>query len=371
MENAGRTMIIGPVAWGGVWGHGPELARFLAVRREVLYFDPLRPPNPSAPSFTGDDSCPPPSGLRVHRRTSRFAPGILYGIEMEWKNFLAALRSGADSLVTYYALGSVLALLWFRLRGRRSMLVSADSPELLRHPLARVLSGGIGLRLSAALASVSLATSGPLHEDLARVTRRRALVTNGVNLDSLPAEVSRAERVSGAPFTVGFIGFFGEWVDLGSVVEAARALPDVRFVLVGEGPARDCMEGREKGLENVTFAGRVPHSRVFDEIARMDLCLVPFAVNEVTDRVNPVKLFEYWALGKPVLASACRELIRMAEIEPGALDIYRHPGELTEKIRALRDNRELRENNSRRAREAVVNHDWKVLGERIEKLLHG
>ena len=104
-QSNSRTMIIGPVAWGGVWGHGPELARYLSSSRTVEYYDPPRPPKPGAPSFSEGDSYPVPTGLHVVRRKSRYNPGLCYGLAMEWNNFRAALSSRADSLVTYYASG--------------------------------------------------------------------------------------------------------------------------------------------------------------------------------------------------------------------------------------------------------------------------
>lgn len=367
MPENSSTLIIGPVAWGGVWGHGPELARHLSLSRTVGYLDPPCPPGPCAPSFLGGESYPLPDGVRLHRRRSRFRPGVMYGLAQEWANLGAAIASRAETLITYYALGSVLALVWFRLSGRRSLYVCADSPAILRNPLARVLFRTIGLRLTAWLATAgSLATSRLLYEDLGRVTRRRHYVPNGVRLEEIPSGISRKEP--GAPFTAGFVGFFGEWVDLESVRAAACLCPEVRFVMVGEGPALDRLE-RDSIPGNMVFTGRLDRMAVFRQIAAMDICLAPFRVNALTDRVSPVKLFEYWAMGKPVLASPCRELILSAQQAPEALSFFNDPASLASAIVAFRNNKTKYESASAQAFQAVKEYDWAVLGQKIEQLL--
>ncbi len=364
---SGSTLMIGPVAWGGVWGHGPELARHLALSRPVEYLDPPRPPGECAPSFQPGEAYPLPEAVRAIHRRSRFRPGILYGLALEWANLCAAVRSRASSLVTYYALGSVLALAWFRLRGRRSLFVYADFPDILRSAVARFLFRVLGLRLTTALATRgSLATSRLLYEDLGRLTVRRHHVPNGVRLDEITA--LRTEREPGSGFTVGFVGFFGPWVHLESVAAAARLCPSVRFELAGEGPARARLH-EEDIPGNMVFLGRLPHAEVFRRIAVWDLGLVPFRINPLTDRVSPVKLFEYWALGCPVLASPCRELALTAETAPAALTLYRDPDSLAAAIRAFQEDPERLTAASAEARMAVKEYDWKELGRKIQTLL--
>ena len=119
----------------------------------------------------------------------------------------------------------------------------------------------------------------------------------------------------------------------------------------------------------MSSAGRLSHARVFEEIAKMDLCLAPFIVNAVTDRVSPVKMFEYWALGKPVLGSACRELRRLAEKHPGAIEIFTSPTELAQSISSFRHDPKRYARAVSLAREAVKSYDWKILGRRIVSLL--
>ena len=363
--------IIGPVVWGSVWGHGPELARFLAGRVSVDYYDPLVPAEAAAPSFKAAGAYPEIDGVRVVRRRSRRKLGLLYGLEMEWKNLRAACHSNADCLVTYYPLGSVLALLWCRAKRKRSLFVFADQPEILGSRLARFLARRIFLRLTARLASAGcLATSHLLYEEISKLSPSALLVPNGVDLKNLPQVSGPAEKYE--RFSAGFVGFFGEWVDFELLFRAAGLCPEIEFRIIGDGPRRAELQKKAQGLANVIFTGPLPHEEVFRRIAGMQVCLIPFKVNALTDRVSPVKLFEYWAMGKPVLATGCYELRQTARSAPGeALSLVGNAEDLAAGLRALRDNPGRLQEASTMAREAVREYDWEKLGRRIAQFIEG
>ncbi|MEA2063100.1 MAG: hypothetical protein U9P14_05330 [Gemmatimonadota bacterium] len=256
MKKSSRIAIIGPVVWGGVWGHGPELARYLGRENSVTYFDPLVARGATAPSFQDTGAYPAAEGVTVVRRCSAFRLGVLYGLAMEWRNFLAVFSSGADHLITYYPLGSVLAMLWCRVRGIRSLFVYADFPDILGHRLARLVARKLCLPLTARLAGAGcVATSRLLCEDLKKFTSRCEHVPNGVGLESLgrvstgtpslekSSSMSHESHPPGKrQLRVGFVGYFGHWVDLDLILETARLCPQHEFVLAGDGPAREGLE---------------------------------------------------------------------------------------------------------------------------------
>jgi len=107
---------------------------------------------------------------------------------------------------------------------------------------------------------------------------------------------------------VGYYGAVAEWFDLELLGFASEACPDYEFVLIG-------LTNREADLDeftvrhpNVHYLGEKRYEQLPQYLAHFDVAILPFLVNEVTNAVCPVKLFEYAAGGKPVVSTAFREV---------------------------------------------------------------
>jgi glycosyltransferase involved in cell wall biosynthesis len=119
-------------------------------------------------------------------------------------------------------------------------------------------------------------------------------------------------RIDGVPdgaFVVGFSGSLKLWHGLETLLPAFRgvlaALPTAHVLVVGEGPRRAWIEGYAEGAGiagSVTLTGWVPHVDLPSVIARMDVATAPYP--EVAGHYfSPLKLYEYLAVGRPVVAS--------------------------------------------------------------------
>jgi glycosyltransferase involved in cell wall biosynthesis len=106
--------------------------------------------------------------------------------------------------------------------------------------------------------------------------------------------------------TVGYFGALDEWFDIEAVRLAARIHPDVSFSLIGRiefEPVRSLAE-----LPNVELCGEVTHDRLPHLLADFDAGLIPFEVNDLTRAANPIKLYEYFSAGIPVVSSRLPEV---------------------------------------------------------------
>lgn len=102
-----------------------------------------------------------------------------------------------------------------------------------------------------------------------------------------------------------------------------RALPDVlehypkaRLVLVGDGKEKSSLQTLVQTLglaENVTFTGWVNHKFLPTYIYASTICCIPHLKSEHTDTTIPNKLFDYMALGKPVVTSSLSPVKRIVE----------------------------------------------------------
>ncbi|MDD4588751.1 MAG: glycosyltransferase, partial [Heliobacteriaceae bacterium] len=109
----------------------------------------------------------------------------------------------------------------------------------------------------------------------------------------------------------GFVGGIGDWIDLELLAALARSRPDWALVLIGpvETPAPVLAD-----LPNVFFLGRQPYALLPGYVQHFDVCLAPFRLNTLTASVNPVKIYEYLAAGKPVVTTALPEVRGFAPV---------------------------------------------------------
>ncbi|WP_125116829.1 hypothetical protein [Agathobaculum sp. Marseille-P7918] len=94
----------------------------------------------------------------------------------------------------------------------------------------------------------------------------------------------------------GYVGMISHWFDMGAIKEILNA--DINNYVVLVGPT-EIPRFEHKRLE---YVGRVTKDEVGNWIAAFDVCLYPFKNNEFLDTINPVKIYEYLAQNKPVLA---------------------------------------------------------------------
>ncbi len=109
------------------------------------------------------------------------------------------------------------------------------------------------------------------------------------------------------------IGYFGSLIescfDYNLLKYAAKARPEYDFAI--SGPLDfDTSNSVHKWSDypNIHFIGTVPkYEDLAERIHFFDVCTVPFVLNEVTQSISPLKLFEYMAAGKPIVTTDMRE----------------------------------------------------------------
>ena len=115
-----------------------------------------------------------------------------------------------------------------------------------------------------------------------------------------------------------YVGKFGVERNLDTAILALNDLrahiPNIKLLIVGEGPNEKELRElarREKVGELVEFTGWVDFSLTASYIQAGAICIIPQSANELIDNGVPHKLFQYMALGKPVLCSDSKALARV------------------------------------------------------------
>ncbi|MDH1301114.1 glycosyltransferase [Achromobacter sp. GD03932] len=110
----------------------------------------------------------------------------------------------------------------------------------------------------------------------------------------------------------GYYGALAPWIDFELLEHLADSLPDHVLVIIGP-----VLDGADESLNSLCTRANVRHFPAMEQLdlvpylQRFDLCLIPFVVNQITNSVSPVKLYEYLAAGKPVIATATEECGRI------------------------------------------------------------
>lgn len=137
----------------------------------------------------------------------------------------------------------------------------------------------------------------------------------------------------GAP-RLGFIGAIsGYKVDFALIRAVATARPEWNLVLIGsigEGdPWTDI--GALEGLSNVHLLGPRAYARLPGYLKGFDVALLPSRINDYTDAMFPMKLFEYLAAGRPVVSVGLKAIRDYADV----VDIAPSPEAFIDKIAAV------------------------------------
>ena len=292
---------------------------------------------------------------------SRTVDGIeVVGVRGAYSDYMrATAMSNVGRMLAFarFALGATLAAV----RGPRPDVVYATSPPLtmalpalvaslrwrtplvfevrdlwpeapiqmgaLRNPLAQRLARAVErfvYRRSARLIALSPGIQAALPPG------KSVLVPNSADLDLF--DPARPE----GPFQVSYFGAMGEANDLTAVVEAARLVPDVTFVLMGDGKRRSDLELAAPPNVHFRSGSKTDVARL---AAESNACLTLFKDVPVLATNSPNKLFDTFAAGRPAIVNMdgwMRELVERTEA--GVYVRAGDAGDLAEKVAWLRDN---------------------------------
>lgn len=189
-------------------------------------------------------------------------------------------------------------------------------------------------------------------------------IPNGVDVDKFIIQNAEFEiknkesQVIKGPI-IGYVGIIQDRIDTDLIKYVAKENPNKSIVLIGD-VWPDANIENLKQEKNIHFLNRIKYKEFSKYVSQFDVAIIPHKVNEFTKSMNPLKLYEYLACGKPVVTTP------VAGIEKFKNLIYTasNKEEFNSKIQsALQDNnKELEE----RRIESVRKHSWKS---RIKQML--
>ena len=222
----------------------------------------------------------------------------------------------------------------------------------LADPRMRRFAEWLERRLYGAATAITTTTE-PFRQDILQRTaagKRVAVLPNGTTrlwLDAGDLEVDR--QALGLPqdrFVWTYAGNVGLVQGLESAVEAAAQLGDgFQLLIIGDGPMRAGLEARSGQLPPGSVAWRplMPPELAARYLRASDALLVSLAAHPILSSFVPSKLFDYCAVGRPIIVAAGAEPRRLTTSAGAGLGVT--PGDsdaLAAAVRGLRDDPALR-----------------------------
>jgi GT2 family glycosyltransferase/glycosyltransferase involved in cell wall biosynthesis len=154
-----------------------------------------------------------------------------------------------------------------------------------------------------------VAATDKLYQEVSRYrTKRCALVTNGVDIDHFRKEMSVknipeeiAPIVNKGKPIIGYYGPLSKWLDYELVMKLCQKRPDYEILLIGYPYENSLARGDFRQYSNLSIIGPVDYRRLPEYASWFDVTTIPFKLNEITESTSPINLFEYMAMGHPIV----------------------------------------------------------------------
>jgi len=173
----------------------------------------------------------------------------------------------------------------------------------------------------------------------------------------VPREIASLTRP-----VVGYYGVIDERIDYDLLRTLAASLPEAELVMVGPVVKVDPAElpqGR-----NIHWLGQRQYAELPAHVKGFDVCLMPFALNEATEYINPTKTLEYMAAGKPIVSTAVSDVVH--NFTPVVAVAHSH-ADFAREVRAAIEspNQEL----IARGLEQARSNSWESIVARMERII--
>ncbi|WP_415299126.1 glycosyltransferase [Clostridium perfringens] len=162
--------------------------------------------------------------------------------------------------------------------------------------------------------NIAVGSADKLIEEIEEIRGKEnvAMITNGVQYDhwqyrsdEVPEKLK--DIVSKGNPIIGYFGALAKWFDYELLKKVAKERPNYEIVLIGFLYDNSFKDSKIDGLENVHYLGIVDYKELNQYSQYFTISTIPFLLNDITESTSPVKLFEYMAMGHPIVTTDMRE----------------------------------------------------------------
>lgn len=361
-----NIIYFGPGKWNGLWRNRHQLMSRFALQNRVIYVEPI---------FT------------IHKLRNQLRQGYR-GISEIWHDAgHAGVTKVAKNLYIYHSpvyipisgrfpldkitwwiwkllfkqtikrLGFSRPIIWLSRPEMSCFIGTFDEKLIIYHVVDEYLSyGEMDVETRAKIkkleqqvlkkADLVIVVSEKLRATKSVFNKHTYLVQNGVDYASyskaltddtpMPSDILQLPKP-----IIGYSGLISRRLDLGLIGDMAKTHTEWSLVLIGEVNDKGCESelNRLREMKNVYFLGIKEITQVPHYVKAFDVCIVPYKLNEETQNLSPLKLYDFMAMGKEIvttdfpIAREFKDILHIAESNDSFVNCIKEA--LAEKNKAL------------------------------------
>ncbi len=151
-----------------------------------------------------------------------------------------------------------------------------------------------------------------LYQLYSGLTRRKiTLVPSAADVPYFQSISSTDPLVSKIPHPIlGVVGTLDARINIELLEKIVRSHPDWHLVLIGQWRSERIDLNNLLNFPTVHYLGPQPYEKLPYILNSLDIYLIPYVLNEMTIYISPIKLYEYLAIGKPIISTALPEVMK-------------------------------------------------------------
>ena len=170
-----------------------------------------------------------------------------------------------------------------------------------------------------------------------------------------------------------YAGSLKKWKGVDVLIKAMKYLPGEKLLIAGNGEEFSNLQNmikKENLQDRIKFLGYIPHTEIPKFLSKAKILVLPNVEEDTSVFTSPLKLFEYMAAGKPIVASDIPCLKEVLRHEENAYLVKpRNPIVLAEGIKKVLYDKKLRRKISLKAKEEVKKYTYSIRAQKIKKLI--
>lgn len=311
-----RLVYLSPVAWDSFAQRPQKFALWFHEKTcgEVLWVEPYPSRFPCMADFKKigvndkTESVRPEGWLKILTpKALPLEPLPFSGIVnrgLYWSNTIEQIKIFSEQEETLLVIGkpTVLALQTLKeLKNCKTVYDAMDDFPTFFKGLSKSAMARRELAIGRSVDLV-LASSTKLREKWNRHNANVTFVPNGLDFALMPSTINQITNKT--PKVFGYLGTIGEWFDWKWVINLAKFCPEDTVHIIGPVFNRP----QSKLPANIKISPPCSHEQAMARMLSFDIAIIPFKKNELTASVDPIKYYEYSALGLPIISTRFGEM---------------------------------------------------------------